>query len=63
MKPIRVLLGTLTVCALMMGATGCQKHEEGPAEKAGKSMDDAMNKAGEKMEQMGDDMQKNAEGK
>ena len=62
MKSIRIILNTTVICALVMGMSACKPKEEGPAEKAGQAMDKAMNNAGEKMEEMGKDMQKEAEG-
>lgn len=41
---------------LMAGLSGCKK-EEGPAERAGKSLDNAVQKAGEKVEQAGEKIQ------
>ena len=41
---------------LMAGLSSCKK-EEGPAERAGKSLDNAVQKAGEKIEQAGEKVQ------
>ena len=41
---------------LMAGLSGCKK-EEGPAERAGKAVDNAVQKAGEKIEQAGEKIQ------
>lgn len=65
MKNITLILAALTVAALI----GCSKQEEGPAEKAGKQIDESMEKAeayaeekkkelGEALEKAGEDMQK-----
>jgi len=65
MKKIAFLLAVLAITALV----GCSKQEEGPAEKAGKQIDESMQKAeayaeekkkelGEAMEKAGEDMQK-----
>jgi len=55
----------LSVGVLAIGLQGCSRQEEGPAEKAGKAADDAMRKAGEKMNdaagQMHESMQKAGE--
>ena len=65
MKKIVLLLAVLAMTALI----GCSKQEEGPAEKAGKEIDESMEKAeayaeekkkelGEALEKAGEDMQK-----
>lgn len=41
---------------LVAGLSGCKK-EEGPAERAGKALDNAVQKAGEKVEQAGEKIQ------
>jgi len=46
----------LAMGILMAGLSGCKK-EEGPAERAGKSLDNAAQKAGEKVEQAGENIQ------
>ncbi|MBE0626960.1 MAG: hypothetical protein IH606_19335 [Burkholderiales bacterium] len=56
----KALIATL-MSALILGLTGCPQ-KEGPAEKAGKSVDNAMEKAGEKMEQAGKNVQDAAKG-
>jgi hyperosmotically inducible protein len=62
MKSIQIILSTVATLTLVMGMAACKPKEEGPAEKAGQSMDKAMDNAGEKVEQMGKDMQDKAEG-
>jgi hypothetical protein len=47
--------------ALILGLSGCPQ-KEGPAEKAGKSVDQAMDKAGEKIEEAGKSVQDAAKG-
>lgn len=65
MKNITLILSALAAAALI----GCSKPEEGPAEKAGKQIDESMQKAeayaeekkeelGEALEKTGEDMQK-----
>jgi hypothetical protein len=65
MKSITLILSALAAAALI----GCSKPEEGPAEKAGKQIDESMQKAeayaeekkeelGEALEKTGKDMQK-----
>lgn len=46
---------------LLVAVPACQK-EEGPAEKAGKAVDSAMDKAGQQIEKAGDDIQDAAKG-
>ena len=41
---------------LLAGLVGCQK-EEGPAERAGKTLDNAVQEAGKKIEQAGEKIQ------
>ena len=55
---------SLVAAAIALGVTlmGCEKHE-GPAERAGKSVDKAVEKAGEKIERAGDKIQDAAKGK
>jgi hypothetical protein len=49
------------VSALMLALSGCQK-QEGPAESAGKEIDKAAQKAGDKIEKAGDKIQDAAKG-
>lgn len=46
----------LAMGILLAGLSGCKK-EEGPAERAGKSVDNAVQKAGEKVEKAGEKIQ------
>lgn len=55
------LASFLAISALMLGLSACQK-QEGPAEQAGKELDQAVGKIGEKMESAGEALQKAAEG-
>ena len=53
--------GKIVAAALAMGVvfatlSGCQK-QEGPAERAGKAMDNAMENAGQQMEKAGENLQ------
>ena len=53
MKKIRkLLLASLAASLLVAGLSACQK-QEGPAERAGKAMDNAVDQAREKIEQAG----------
>ena len=49
MKTLKKYLAILFAGLLLTGLTGCQQ-EEGPAEKAGKSMDEAMESFGASIE-------------
>ena len=60
MKTIKTVSTTLVLGALLVGMSGCQK--EGPAEKAGKSFDEATEQMGEKMEETGEAIQDAAQG-
>lgn len=46
----------LAISALMVALPGCQK-QEGPAERAGKAVDKAVEKAGQQIEKAGDKIQ------
>jgi hypothetical protein len=46
--------------AFVVALAGCQK--EGPAEKAGKAVDNATEKAGQQIEKAGDNIQDSAKG-
>ena len=56
----KVTIATV-ISALILGLVGCAP-KEGPAEQAGKSVDKAMDKAGQKLEQAGKDIQDTAKG-
>lgn len=49
----------LAASLLLAGLAGCQK-EEGPAERAGKALDNAVQEAGKKIEQAGEKIQEAA---
>ncbi|ACX96257.1 hypothetical protein [Halothiobacillus neapolitanus] len=62
MKTIVKLMGialAIGVCTTAM--TGCER-KEGPAEKAGKAIDQGLDKAGQKIENAGESVQNAAEG-
>ncbi len=59
MNTKNALLSLLTVSALAIGLAGCQK--EGPAERAGKQIDNATETAGEKIQEAGQDIQRAAD--
>jgi hypothetical protein len=52
----RTLGAALFVGALVAALSGCQK-QEGPAERAGKEMDKAVEKVGQQIEKVGDSIQ------
>jgi hypothetical protein len=56
----KVIIATVSG-ALILGLVGCPQ-KEGPAEQAGKSVDKAMDQAGQKIEQAGKDVQDAAKG-
>lgn len=58
MKPIETLSAALAISALLVALSGCQK--EGPAEQAGKEVDQAAEKVGEQIEKAGDNVQDRA---
>lgn len=51
---------TLAMSALLLALSGCQK--EGPAERAGKAVDQTVEKAGQQIEKAGDSIQDAAKG-
>jgi predicted small lipoprotein YifL len=51
-KISRSFLAAMVLSTLFIALAGCQK--EGPAERAGKAMDNAAEKTGDKIEQAGD---------
>jgi hypothetical protein len=53
MKPVKMIGTAVAVGALLAALSGCQK-QEGPAERAGKQVDNAVEHVGDKMEQAGD---------
>ena len=61
MKPKNAVGATLIVSALLVALSGCQK-KEGPAEQAGKEVDQATEKVGEQIEKAGDSIQDTAKG-
>jgi hypothetical protein len=50
------MITALAAGLLLAGLAGCQK-EEGPAERAGKALDNAVQEAGKKVEQAGEKIQ------
>lgn len=52
MKIGKTVVAALALCCLVAGFSGCKK--EGPAERAGKAIDQSADKAGQQMEKAGD---------
>lgn len=61
MKLVKFVGAALFMSALFAALPGCQ-NREGPAEQAGKKMDQAVEQAGEKVEKAGDNIQDAAKG-
>lgn len=59
MKFGKLLVSLLATAFLVAGLAACEK--KGPAETAGEKIDQATEKAGEKMEDVGNSIQKSAE--
>lgn len=60
-KPGKHLGAVLLAGAVLMLSYGCQKHE-GPAEQAGKKLDQAAEQIGQKVEQAGSNLKDAAKG-
>jgi hypothetical protein len=50
------IAAALAMSVLMVGLSACEK-KEGPAERAGKAVDQAVDSAGQKLEKAGQDVQ------
>jgi Flp pilus assembly protein TadD len=61
MKPVKTLSAALVISALLVALSGCEK-QEGPMEKAGKSVDNATESVGEHVENAGEAIQDAAKG-
>jgi len=61
MKLVRTLGAALIMSALLVPLFGCEQ-QGGPAERAGKSLDKALDKTGEQVEKAGDSIQDAAKG-
>jgi flavodoxin len=61
MKPGKTLSTALIMTALLAALFGCQK-QEGPAEKAGRQVDKAVENVGQQIEKAGDAIQDAAKG-
>lgn len=56
MKPVNKFSITVGLCVLIAALSGCEKPE-GPAERAGKNVDEATQKLGQKIERAGEKLQ------
>ncbi|MFA5915323.1 MAG: hypothetical protein WC830_17390 [Burkholderiales bacterium] len=61
MKVGKSVNAALIMVALLVALPGCQK-QEGPAEHAGKEVDKAVEKAGQQIEKVGENVQDAAKG-
>lgn len=61
MKLNNSVSAALIMSALLVALSGCQK-QEGPAERAGKSVDQTVEKAGQQIEKAGEKIQDAAKG-
>jgi hypothetical protein len=59
MKLVQIISTALVASALLITIPGCEK---GPAEKAGKSIDNAVDNTGDQIEKAGDAIEDTAEG-
>ena len=57
----KTVSAALVVGALLAALSGCQK-QEGPAERAGKQVDQAVEKAGQQIEKAGESVQEAVKG-
>ncbi len=53
MRPVKIVGTAVAVGALLAALSGCEK-QEGPAEQAGKQVDEAVEHVGDQMEKAGD---------
>lgn len=60
MKRIQIISAALVLSALLVVLPGCEK--QGPAEQAGESIDNAVEKAGDQIEKAGDVIKDSAQG-
>jgi hypothetical protein len=61
MKIYKSVIAVLAMTVLLMGLSGCK--QEGPAERAGKKIDEAVEKGGQQVEKAGKKIQEDAKGK
>jgi hypothetical protein len=60
-KICKIVIAVLAMTVLFMGLSGCKK--EGPAERAGKKIDETVEKGGQQVEKAGKKIQEDAKGK
>ena len=60
MKLVQIVSAALVVSALFVALPGCEK--QGPAERAGESIDNAVEKTGDQIEKAGDAIKDTAQG-
>jgi hypothetical protein len=60
-KLLRVIVGAVIAGLLIAGPAGCQR-EEGPAERAGRQVDESVQKGGEKLQEAGKEVEKAGKG-
>ena len=60
MKPDKAIISAIIMGAFIVTLSACQK--EGPAEKAGKAVDNAVDKTGQQIEKSADKIQNAAKG-
>ncbi|WP_037376192.1 hypothetical protein [Sedimenticola selenatireducens] len=60
MKRLQIISAALVLSALLVALPGCEK--QGPAEQAGESIDNAVEKAGDQIEKAGDAIKDSAQG-
>jgi len=60
-KICKIVIAVLAMTVLFMGPSGCKK--EGPAEHAGKKIDETVEKAGQQVEKAGKKIQEDVKGK
>jgi hypothetical protein len=61
MKIYKSVITVLAITVLFMGLSGCK--QQGPAERAGKKIDEAVEKGGQQVEKAGKKIQEDAKGK
>jgi hypothetical protein len=61
-RSLKALVAVLMFAGLALAPCACEEHHEGPAEVAGKKIDQGAQKLGEKMEEGGEKLQHEAGG-
>lgn len=60
MKPVQIASAALVASALLIALPGCE--QQGPAERAGENVDNAMEQTGDQIEKTGDAIRDSAQG-